>query len=225
MKKTLSVLLTFSLLFTAAFFVKASVSENRIYSDDSVAEKGATVEIPVKIANNTGFMGFSVCITYNPDEFEPVSVSGSSMLSGMLDNSIESSSTNSFIVLYTGTSDITSDGELFTVCFKVKAAIAGDKSIVLSYNQEDTFDENWNDVIFNCENLRIIVTVGGVNEEPSSSNINPSEPTTNSEGDNQDENMKLSERIRRWASGLIFPFNYIMSFILFPVIWIITIFE
>ena len=99
---------------------------------------------------------------------------------------------------------IVSDGQLFTVKFNVSESAFADTAVSLSYSQEDTFDESFNDVILNCENITVSFDGGTI--EPS-------------------EELKLSERIQKWAAELPSPWNTIMSILTAPVVFIISIFE
>lgn len=203
MKKAVSIILILLVLLSFTLVSKAA-TENRIYSPDVRAERGSTVEIPLCIENNSGFMGFDIIVEYSSDILTPVSVSKSSLLTGMFDDSIETSDPGSFHVIYTGSENIISDGQLFTVKFNVSESAFADTAVSLSYSQEDTFDESFNDVILNCENITVSFDGGTI--EPS-------------------EELKLSERIQKWAAELPSPWNTIMSILTAPVVFIISIFE
>lgn len=222
MKRFISIILTFTMLFGLAFAVKAATKDNRIYSEPITAEKNSTVEIPVKIENNTGIMGFSIDVSYDSSVLTPVSVEGSEILTGMLNDSIETSDAGSFTVLYTGTESIESDGLLFTLKFKVSDSAVGNTSVNLSYCQEDTFDEEFSEVELKCESIS--VSVKDNNSEPDD-HSDPTDPSDHpSDPEPGDEELKLSVRIKNWAAGLNSPWNTIMSVIVAPVVFVLQIF-
>ncbi len=183
MKKTIAIFL-FVLIFVSIICnAFASNVANRIYTDTVTVESDETVSIPVKIENNNGFMGFAVVVTYDENVFAPVSVSKSSMLSGMFNDSVATSINNSFKVVYTGTGNVTADGELFNIVFDVADDMSGKYEIKLSYSQQDTFNESWDNVVFACENIEVIVTENGTTSTTSESTtqlttVTTTEPTT-----------------------------------------------
>lgn len=141
------------------------IVNNIVGGDPVTANAGLTVNIPVKITGNQGLMGFSVNVGYDASVFTPVSVSGGALLAGgMLNDSIATAQPGQFKVVWTGSEDVTGDGILFTVTFSVNANAIGNKSITLSYNQADTFNEVWQDVVLNCSD--IAVTVNNPNYVP-----------------------------------------------------------
>lgn len=161
MKKSAVVFLSTVILIFAMYNAVALNVSNTVYADSVTVEAGEQVTVPIKIKNNDGFMGFSVIVRYDSKAFSPVSVSKGSMLSGMFNDSIETSTDNSFKVIFTGTGNVTSDGILFNVVFDVLDSALGAYDIELSYSQQDTFKEDWSNAVFSCEKAEIVVTVNG----------------------------------------------------------------
>ena len=222
MKKIFSLILAFLMLFVVSFAVTAAAEDNRIYSDPVSTEKGSTIEIPVKIENNTGIMGFAIDVSYDNNVLNPVSVEGSDSFCGMFNDSIETSDAGSFTVLYTGTESIESDGLLFTLKFKVSDSAAGNTSVNLSYCQEDTFDEEFSEVELKCESISVSVKDNNSEPDDPSDPTDPSDPPSDPEPG--DDELKLSVRIKNWAAGLNSPWNTIMSVIVAPVVFVLQIF-
>ena len=231
MKKTLSIILTVTFLFLSVCCAAAQSSENRVSAENINTAPGDYVTVPIYIEQNTGFMGFSITITYPQEELMPVSVEKGSALSGILNDSISTSSDNSFKVLYTGTGDITEDCCLFSVTFKV-AENAADRQnrIVLSYSQPDTFREGWKDVELSCADFYINV----VNEQSTcvtdtTSPDDETESTTSPENNPYEQPgsdvTKLSVRMRNWVNSLAFPLNILAGIFVIPVSYVISIFE
>lgn len=159
MKKTLSIILAFFITFSSVLCANAAEIDNAVYSDVSDAMAGRTICVPIKIRNNTGFMGFSLRFEYDKDVLNPIAVSADEALSsGMLNDSIEyslSKGRNYFNVIWTGNGNFTTDTTLFYITFSVIRKLSDKTTISVSYNQVDTFDVNYRDVKLNCEPIDI----------------------------------------------------------------------
>lgn len=231
MKRFISAILAAVIVFTVA--TNVSAVSDRVYSDAVVCEKGDQITIPVKIENNNGFMGFAVIVSYNSDVMTPVSVSVGAMLKGIFNDSISTSTDNTFKVIFTGTEDFTADGVLFNMVFDVADNVSGKYSVDLAFSPEDTFKEGWADVSFNCE--PVSVSVSYVEPETELTTAQPEEPTEEPEEettedptqpqDTPDVSQKFSERIRAWINGLPVPLNIILGIFALPFAWIVSIFE
>lgn len=244
MKKSAAILLVLAVVMPVMLNAFASDIENKIYAETVTVEAGGQVTVPIKIENNNGFMGFAVIITYDKDVFTPVSVSKGSMLKGMFNDSIATSADNSFKVVFTGTSDIVSDGVLFNIVFNVSDKASGKYDIELSYSQPDTFKEGWDDAVFNCKDAEVIVSVNGTtalsptvtvpttDKEETSTEADvgittvPSatEPSTEP-ADEPDNGNPLSVRMKEWINGLPIPLNVILGIFVLPIAFVISIFE
>lgn len=249
MKKTSAIVLSVIVLMSVMLNAFAANVSNKVYADAVTVEGGEQVTIPVKIENNNGFMGFSIIVSYDSEKFTPVSVSKSSILSGMFNDSIATSTNNSFKVVYSGTSNVTDSGELFNIAFDVADNTSGKYEIELSYSQQDTFNENWDDVVLACENIEVIVTENGTTAPTTvtttqSTTVTTTESTTQNQGttikptttqpvtepstepgDEPDAGKPLSVRMREWVNGLPFPLNIILGIFVIPVSYIVAIFE
>lgn len=250
MKKTISILLSTMILFSIVCNAFASNANNRIFADSMTIEASEQLTVAVKIENNEGFMGFAIVVTYDADVFTPVSVSKGSMLSGMFDDSIETSTDNSFKVVFTGTENIIADGVLFNIIFDVADDVSGKYEIELSYSQQDTFNENWDNVMFNCEGIEAVVNINGTTEATTiSTTVLPTQPTTRPvetttkpvsvpsteesttepvtepTDEPSEEEKPLSVRMREWVNGLPMPLNIILGIFVIPIASIISIFE
>lgn len=153
-KKIISLCLVIACV--CSFAVTAFAAKpNRVFAEDVDAVGKSSISVPVKIENNSGIMGFKIIITFDSSALTPVSVSKSKMLKGMLNDSIGTSQVGKISVVWAGTENLTSDGELFVVNFAVNAAATGNKTIGLSYSEKDTFNESWEDVALNCESFNV----------------------------------------------------------------------
>lgn len=253
MKKTTAIFLSALILLSAVCTAFASNVSNRVYADAVTIEAGEKITVPVRIENNNGFMGFSVIVTYDDDVFTPVSVSKGSMLSGMFNDSIETSTDNSFKVVFTGTGDVVSDGVLFNAVFEVSDSASGKYDIELSYSQPDTFKEGWENVVFSCEDADVTVTVNGTTvpttepsttqkeetttrpsvTEPSTAEPDTEETTTQPSvtepstepGKDPVGEKRLSIRMIEWLGGLPVPLNLILAVFVYPAAFIVAAFE
>ena len=173
MKKAISLILSVVMLFSITAGLVFSVNAQTNPSIESVtvnASPGDNVKIPVKIKNNTGLMGFKLIFDYNENAFEPVSVEYGDLLTGGIQDNIEGDSVpGKFCVYWAGYENMSDDGILFYINMKVKEdaykyswGYGGESgyrlSISVSFSQEDTFDEEFNDV--KISNSRLIINLG-----------------------------------------------------------------
>ncbi len=160
MKKVFSLILSLVLMLSSTLFFESSAFANgstTIYSDYSESViAGEVLRLPIYINNNSGFMGFRINIGYDSEALTPVSVEyGDVFSSGLQDNIDGDSADNSFKVYWSGTANNTENGILFYVNFNVDSTANGKTKVNLSYSQDDTFDENYDDVILDCQDIEI----------------------------------------------------------------------
>ncbi|MBR0413908.1 MAG: leucine-rich repeat protein, partial [Clostridia bacterium] len=129
---------------------------NNVFADALTATAGEQITIPVKIENNAGFMGCNFIIDYNKNNLLPVSVdSGDVLTTGLEDNITGNAVPGQMNVYWAGKQNVYDDGVLFYITFRVKNAATGSDEIAISYSQEDTFDEQFHDVVFDCRNIAL----------------------------------------------------------------------
>ena len=147
-----------------------AVQSNTISAETVSANPGDTIKIPIKISENTGLMGFSINFSFDASALEIVDVEKSDVLSaGMFDDSVGTGKNNYFKVIWCDTQNITKNGELFTLTFKVLPNATGNEIIKVAYDSKDTFNEKWESVELNCNDITVAVNNGG--------NVNPVQPT------------------------------------------------
>ncbi|MEE1012274.1 MAG: bacterial Ig-like domain-containing protein, partial [Acutalibacteraceae bacterium] len=141
--------------------VKAPVIPANIQVQDVSVMAGETVSVPVKISNNSGLMGFSLIFKYDESVLTPVSVTAGDMLSGgsFMDSIGGTMPAGQLKVTYCGYENVSADGTLFYVNFTASENISLSSTVNVSYIQKDTFDENFDNVIFNCENFDVSVKI------------------------------------------------------------------
>lgn len=136
----------------------------KLYSENLECNAGETVDVPVLIENNPGISGFTIYMTYDDSVFTPVCVNGDDLSGyGMLDDNIGYSSDNTVQVSWSGTENYYDDCELFYITFEVSDGldVRGNYEFTVDYEQADTFDENMNEVVLECEGAFVTV----INEE------------------------------------------------------------
>lgn len=137
----------------------ASLSANtKIYADDVSAKYGETVKMPVYISNNQGIMGMNIRFCFDPDVLKLIDVTkGNVLTSGTFDSGILTDE-NQIVISWYDSSDFIGNGEIAILEFEVLAESAVGTLIEVTYSQDDTFNENWEDVILECENINVVVT-------------------------------------------------------------------
>jgi len=133
-----------------------STANNCIYCDPIEASAGQEISVPVSIKNNKGICGFEIIITYDANVVTPKSVTPSSSIStGNFNDSIDTMQDNSFSVVWSGSSNITTDSELFVITFDINDGANEDVVIQVSYNQENTINEDIDEIDLNCYDITI----------------------------------------------------------------------
>lgn len=149
----LSIILIVSRLFTAYALGNATV-----YADSIRANAGQTVRIPIMIKNNSGLAGTKFIFKYDYSVLTPISVeAGDAFTSGIQDNIDGDAQPGQFNVYWaspTGDNN-SSNGILFYINFNVSSSAYGDTKLEISYNQADTFNEDFDDVPIDCKNVSI----------------------------------------------------------------------
>lgn len=129
-----------------------------VFADDLETKPGQSIAIPVKIENNLGIMGFLMFVKYDVEVLEPVSVAKGEVIPDgtTFDDNCTMASGDTFKILWAGIDEIDTDGCLYTLNFRVKEGVTVSRSIIeLSYNQTDTFDGSYGDVVLDCKPIAL----------------------------------------------------------------------
>lgn len=150
----------------------ASLSENtKIYADDVIANNGETVRIPVYISNNHGVMGMNIRFRFDPDVLRPINVTkGNALTSGTFDSGILIDE-NTIVISWFDSSNFNGNGEIAILEFEVLAEGVLGSFIEVTYSQDDTFNEKWEDVILDCSNINVVVTSDLLAAKPGTTTI------------------------------------------------------
>ena len=153
----LPIALSIILIVSGLFTVYASGNAT-VYADSISANAGQTVRIPIMIKNNSGLAGTKLIFKYDYSALTPISVeAGDAFTSGIQDNIDGDAQPGQFNVYWaspTGDNN-SSNGILFYINFNVSSSAHGDTKLEISYNQADTFNEDFDDVSLDCENVSI----------------------------------------------------------------------
>ena len=123
------------------------------YIEQCASVAGETIFVPVCISGNPGIMGFSVIVEYDSDVFTPIQTHSFDTLSaGTLNDNIGTGKKNTVKTVFTASQNIYGNGTLFFIEFSVSESARGDYDFKISYLQSDTFNEDWEDVAFECVN-------------------------------------------------------------------------
>ena len=134
-------------------FAPAESSSLKLISNVSAVEYTNYFDVAFSLNNNTGLMGFKLVFKYDDSVLRPISVTrGSALTVGQLTDNIGVKDSE-FNVLWNHLTNFTGNGQIFTIRFENLADIPA--QIEVSYSQEDTFDENWNDVLFDVSNISV----------------------------------------------------------------------
>ena len=136
--------------------VSIQKGDARIYGSQ-VQIHDQRIRIPVWIAGNPGLMGLKLSITYDPSfmKFESLT-RGELMSEGMFSHNMDTEGRLLFV--WSGTEDITEDGELFLLEFS-KLRDLDNTYIRMKYSQADTFNSGWKDVTLVCEDIVLSDTI------------------------------------------------------------------
>lgn len=179
MKKTMSFLIAFTILLSSIQSVIADEIA-RVYSDvNTYTEK--TINIPVKIENNNGLMGYKFTVKAKNLSISDIT-QGETFSDGMFNYKIGEKKETAEII-WTNNSSIKANGELFSITADVKDNKTSCE-VDLIYSPSDTIDGNYNEVSLACDLIVI---------SPEQEVIQPT--TTNTSYDNQAQETLILEYI------------------------------
>ncbi|MBR2884829.1 MAG: hypothetical protein IKB93_08550, partial [Clostridia bacterium] len=161
--KSLVLMIVFIVSVIQSFGITSMAASNpTVYSPAVEATAGEELRVPVYIKDNTGIVGWGLTLGYDENVLTPKSIEyGSSygtVITGGMQNNIGGDAVpGSINIFWAGSSDETYNGIMFYAVFDVAESAVGETFIDISYSQSDTFNENFEDVILNCESITISV--------------------------------------------------------------------
>ncbi|MBQ9531415.1 MAG: leucine-rich repeat protein [Eubacterium sp.] len=136
-----------------------NVETTTVYSDSISVVAGSEISVPVRIKNNSGAMGFALEFEYDATVLTPVSVEKGNLITSGLDDNLQGDAVpGKFKVVWYGTENLTDNGILLYLNFTVSDRASGNTTIGVSYIQDDTFNESFEDVVLACEDIDISIT-------------------------------------------------------------------
>lgn len=159
-RKLIAAIISFLIIICS--YTIALADSNPVVSSEAISVKqGESIVVPVTISNNKGLMGFRITVKYPENQVKLTDItSGAVTNEGLFNTTISdfNSVKGTFDVLWSHSEEIKSDGTLFVLKFKTsEIASDGEYNISLSYSQEDTFDEKFNDVKLQCSPVKVYV--------------------------------------------------------------------
>ena len=137
-----------------------------ICSDTVTGSENELLNIPIRIENCSGLMGYRLTFEYDKTKVRPIAIYNVASCGGNFADDLVSSD-GSFSVVWNNSDPMTEDGDILLL--NVQLLGDEDADIVISYSSEDTFDGNWNDFSLICLPVHIkaapavVVTPGDVN--------------------------------------------------------------
>lgn len=178
--KISALVLSIVMMFSSVYLISGNADEGRtIYSNNLTDVKvGDTLHIPIYLKNNDGILGFKLNFSYDENVFEAVSVDNGAVFSGGLQDNIDGDATaGNFCVYWAGSESVSLNGIIFYINLKVKSLKTSGSDIGISYSQEDTFDDAFEDVVLNCSSINIAFDLSSATWFSSSLMLNKSATT------------------------------------------------
>lgn len=158
-RNSLSIVMVFVLLVCGSV---ASLGASAALKIDSIkAQAGQEVTMPVYIGNNPGFSGTKITVSYD-ENLKVISVEKGNVLNyGNFVQNADNSADNSFDVVWNSSIENKANGVMFTVTFKLPDNAAGDYTVKITYDKDNTFNAKYDDVTFDCGSAVISVPQNG----------------------------------------------------------------
>ena len=158
-RNSLSIVMVFVLLVCGSV---ASLGASAALKIDSIkAQAGQEVTMPVYIENNPGFSGTKITVSYD-ENLKVISVEKGNVLNyGNFVQNADNSADNSFDVVWNSSIENKANGVMFTVTFKLPDNAAGDYTVKITYDKDNTFNAKYDDVTFDCGSAVISVPQNG----------------------------------------------------------------
>lgn len=140
----------------------ASLGASAALKIDSIkAQAGQEVTMPVYVENNPGFSGTKITVSYD-ENLKVISVEKGNVLNyGNFVQNADNSADNSFDVVWNSSIENKANGVMFTVTFKLPDNAAGDYTVKITYDKDNTFNAKYDDVTFDCGSAVISVPQNG----------------------------------------------------------------
>ena len=146
----MALVLSFSLL-----SVVGSAANTATVSADSVSAGESSILVPVNISSSTKIMGFKVNVSFESDELKIKGVSKGSVTAKGNFSTSYGVFESKFDVVWNNTAEVDANGTLFVLTLDT-SAVTKDCEVKITFSQPDTFNEAYEDVVFQCSNIKIV---------------------------------------------------------------------
>lgn len=173
------------LILLSANIIALANDDYIVGSEDVIVKQGESVVIPIELTNNKGIMGMRLTVKYPKNQLELTNISSGVITKGGLFNTTVNSYeavNGTFDMVWSTTEDVDTDGTIMMLTFKASAIASNGKySISLSYSQEDTFNEKWQDVKLQCSPITVTISDGTWFPEDETTTTTTTQSTTSSQ--------------------------------------------
>lgn len=149
-------------MITAGAVLKINAAETPTFAFNSAsANAGEEVSLTLTCSNNPGINGWAVNIAYDSSAMEIVSADKASAFGDVTVS--QNLSENPFRAQWFGLNDVTANGKMVGLTFKINEnAKSGDYSVSISYNEDEVVNLNEENVHF--DTVDAVITVTGATE-------------------------------------------------------------
>ena len=140
---------------TFSLFSLNDEATTEIQFGDVSAKIGDEVTIPVIIKNNPGLATYRFRVTYDTEALEFISAENGSLATSGTISSTTNSEAGTMTFLWYSTTNITGDGELALLNFRVTDSARGDYPLTVTYLPEDMLNEDYDTIPYSVINGNI----------------------------------------------------------------------
>lgn len=135
-----------------------STSPTIIVSDES-AKIGGEAYVTVSVKNNPGIAGFVLELEYDRDKLKPVEITKGDIISeGLFDSNLSMQESEGLLkATWFNVSDMTKDGELYTIKFKVISETKGKVPVTISYTEGNIANQALELVEFETKDANVTI--------------------------------------------------------------------
>ena len=162
-KRIISVFLSLIFLLCLAVIPSVSAAGAQFAISSVSGNVGDEVVVSVSLSDNPGLATFKVRLNYDKSKLEPVSITQGAALSvgGIMSNlqveGIDISALDYVTAYWYNAANISANGVLFTVKFKIKAGAEGNIPLALTYEPDDASNQNGDNVAVAIQNGAVTV--------------------------------------------------------------------
>ncbi|MDR0918222.1 MAG: hypothetical protein LBM93_03080 [Oscillospiraceae bacterium] len=183
MKQKTLVSTVFSILLLLMTFISVFATETpTIMVGTAEGKPGDTISIPISISGNTGIIAFYCGIDYDNTQIKLTKVTNGSVLTGAAHSgTLTAKPYRLCFDMSLGLNNNTNNGIVATLEFEIlQTAVSGNSKIVITYNPEEIYDYNLNNVYFDIVFGSVVID-------------SPNKETSRIENTSSDESSQNSE--------------------------------